>query len=193
MGKKANQSAGDFVRLVRQHPSRLAIFACMGLIMGCYLVVPPYDNKVDKYFPLCLGVGCISFYGGLLIFLLNKIRNKSWVDFCDRTIVSMEQIKQERSTRNVQFNQSMQAFCKRNRKLLVWVSTMLALLMLTACFFSDGSFLAIVIMFAPAFFVVTSMDIFKTGLTLNRVVVLLFSAVAMAIVAVRIYRRIHNA
>ena len=161
--------------------------------MGCYLVVPPYDNKVDKYFPLCLGVGCISFYGGLLIFLLNKIRNKSWVDFCDRTIVSMEQIKQERSTRNVQFNQSMQAFCKRNRKLLVWVSTMLALLMLTACFFSDGSFLAIVIMFAPAFFVVTSMDIFKTGLTLNRVVVLLFSAVAMAIVAVRIYRRIHNA
>jgi hypothetical protein len=87
----------------------------------------------------------------------------------------------------------MQAFCERNRKLLVWASAMLALLMLTSCFFLDVSFLFIVIMLAPAFFVVISLDIFKTGLTLNRVVALLLSAVAMAVVAVRIYRRIHNA
>ena len=87
----------------------------------------------------------------------------------------------------------MQAFRGRNRKLLVWASTILALLMLASCFFLDGSFLAIVIMLAPAFFVVVSVDIFKTGLTLNRVLALLFSAVAIAVVAVRIYIRIHNA
>jgi hypothetical protein len=162
------------------------------LIVGCYLVVSPHDSKAGKYFFVCFGVGCVIFYGGLLIFLLNKIRNKSWVDFCDRTIVSMEQIKQEKSTRNAQFNQSIRVFYKRNRKPLVWASTILALLMLTSCFFLNGSFLAIVIMLAPAFFVVTSVDIFKTGLTVNRVAVLLFSAVAMAVATVRIYRKIHN-
>jgi hypothetical protein len=192
MGKKTNQSAGDFVRLVRQRPSILVIFAGIGLIVGCYLVVLPYDKKADKYFLLCLGGGCIIFYGWLLIFSLYKIRNKSWVDFCDRTIVGMERIKQEKSTGNAQFNQSIQVFYKRNRKPLNWASAMLALLMLASCFFLNVSFLFIVIMLAPAFFVVTSVDIFKTGLTLNRVVVLLFCAVAMTVAAIRIYRRIHN-
>lgn len=155
MGKKNKQSAVNFVRLVRQRPSGLAIFAGIGLIVGCYLVlIPHYDNKAGKYFFLCLGVGCVIFYGGLLIFLFNKIRSKSWVNFCDRTIVGMEQIEQESSTRNAQFNKSMQAFCKRNRKLLVWASAIPALLMLASCFFLDGSFLSSVIMLAPAFFVV---------------------------------------
>jgi hypothetical protein len=104
----------------------------------------------------------------------------------------MERIKQEKSTRNAQFNQSIQVFYKRNRKPLNWASAMLALLMLASCFFLNVSFLFIVIMLAPAFFVVTSVDIFKTGLTLNRVVVLLFCAVPMTVAAIRIYRRIHN-
>jgi uncharacterized membrane protein len=90
MGKKTNLSTASFVRLVRQRPSALAIFAVMGMMVGCCLVASPYDNKADKYFSLCFGVGCIIFYGWLLIFLLNKIRNKSWVNFCDRMIVGME-------------------------------------------------------------------------------------------------------
>jgi hypothetical protein len=195
MGKKSNQSPVDFVRLVRQRPFILAIFAGMGLIVGCccLVLVPNYDNKADKYFFLCFGVGCIIFYGGLLIFLFNKIRSKSWVNFCDRTIIGMEQIKQKKLTRNAQSNQSMQAFYERNRKLLVWASAILALLMLASCFFLDLSSLFIVIVLAPAFFVVISVDIFKAGLTLNRVLALLFSAAAMAVVAARVYIRIHNA
>jgi hypothetical protein len=56
MGKKNNQSTVNFVRLVRQRPSILAIFAGMGLIVGCccLVLVPHYDNKADKYFSFAL-------------------------------------------------------------------------------------------------------------------------------------------
>ena len=76
-----------FFRGVRKCPWVFAIFGLAGLFFGyCFLFVFQDDNPRKEWFLRGLGVLCLIFYTGLIVFLIRKLITKHWTDFCDWAI-----------------------------------------------------------------------------------------------------------
>jgi hypothetical protein len=73
-----------FFRVVRRFPFVFVVVAVAGLVLGYCCIFVLHDDKPSKeWFLRCLGIGCLFFYGGLLVLLIHKICTKKWADFCD--------------------------------------------------------------------------------------------------------------
>jgi hypothetical protein len=100
---------------------------------------------------------------------------------------------------NRRMGEAVRAACLRDGTILVCSIVILALATFGWCashfgFSHDVWFIPLFcsMIFAPAFVVLAAMDILKRGWTLKRVFALLCSAVAVALVAVLMYVRIHQ-
>jgi hypothetical protein len=76
-----------FFRIVRKFPFVFALVAIVGLALGyCCIFVLHDDSPAKEWFLRIIGVGCLIFYGWLLVLLIHKMSNKNWTDFCDWAI-----------------------------------------------------------------------------------------------------------
>ena len=82
-----------FFRIVRRVPLVFAVVAVAGLVLGyCCIFVLHDDAPSKEWFLRVLGVGCLVFYGWLLVLLIWKLIARSWTDFCDWAIAVFDQI-----------------------------------------------------------------------------------------------------
>ena len=73
-----------FFRIVRRFPFVFALVAIGGLVLGyCCIFVLHDDDPAREWFLRVIGVGCLGFYGWLLVLLIRKLSSKSWAVFCD--------------------------------------------------------------------------------------------------------------
>lgn len=73
-----------FFRIVRRFPFVFGLASIGGLVLGyCSIFVLHDANPARAWFLRVIGVGCLIFYGWLLVLLIRKLGNKSWPAFCD--------------------------------------------------------------------------------------------------------------
>jgi hypothetical protein len=111
----------------------------------------------------------------------------------------LKQLFVKDSDLNRRMGDAVRAACLRDGTILICGISILALAIFAWCALHFGLrrdfwiipfFYAMI--FAPTFIVLATMDVLKRGWTLKRVIAILCSAVAIALVAALIYVRIHH-
>jgi hypothetical protein len=188
MGKKSDSKTWQ---ILRRFPLIFAAFACLGIGVGyCFIFIFHDNNRAKENVMHVLGIVCLVFYSGTLIFWISKMINKSWPAFCDRMIdfENQRMFKRMRSGRELKV---------KGRSLFVLSLVVLAIAVLdnymplsnwrginaaASCF---------VIFLGPTFFLLAVWDIFKSCFEWSRLMALICSAFATCLVIIKMDKIIH--
>jgi hypothetical protein len=81
---RRKKSPVETLRLIRRRPWLLIAFASIGVVVGVALI-GFYETWL-----IAAGVIVLIFYTLLLTFVAIKLRNRTWISFCDRLISMYE-------------------------------------------------------------------------------------------------------
>ena len=72
-----------FFRACARWPGLFAFIVLCGLGVGVWAAFLAQDLKPDQVIAVRLiGLGCLGFYGFLLVMLIVKLRRGTWTEFC---------------------------------------------------------------------------------------------------------------
>jgi hypothetical protein len=189
MDQKSRKLPRNTWEIIRGFPFIVPTFACLGIAFGYSAIFVLHDDNRPKEFFLCgIGILCLIFYSALLILWILKVRNKSWSAFCDRLIERENQrILKRLQTRpsNLELKVPLLPF-----SLIIFVIAVINYIFLIPKELHAA--LTLLIMFsAPAFLIRALWDSFKIGFTWIRIMALIFSGLAVVLLAVELNKIIH--